>query len=95
MRKSFLVVCSVALAALTVAAWAQATAPAAGGSFIFDPAHSSATFRIEHAGISWVAGRFNDIAGKCVIDRADANKCSFEVTIKTASVDTNNAQPPS
>ncbi len=91
MRRLFLVAGVVSLA-MAMAAWAQATTQPAGGSFVFDPAHSSATFKIEHAGISWVAGRFNDIAGNCAIDPADANKCRFEVTIKTASVDTNNAQ---
>ena len=54
-----------------------------------DPAHSSVTFKIEHLGISWVQGRFNDIAGACTVDTQDVAKSTFEMTIKTASIDTN------
>jgi polyisoprenoid-binding protein YceI len=66
----------------------------AGGpdSYAVDPAHTSATFRIQHMGISWVAGRFNDMSGKCMIDKADPTRSTFEMTIKAASIDTNNVK---
>jgi polyisoprenoid-binding protein YceI len=54
-----------------------------------DPAHSSVAFKIQHLGISWVQGRFDDIAGSCMIDTQDPTKSTFEMTIKTASIDTN------
>jgi polyisoprenoid-binding protein YceI len=43
-------------------------------------------------GISWVSGRFDDISGKCAFDKAAPAESFFEVTIKVASIDTNNAQ---
>jgi len=64
----------------------------AADSYQFDPAHSSVTFKIQHVGISWVQGRFDDLAGACMVDPEDAAKSSFEMTIKTASVDTNVAK---
>jgi polyisoprenoid-binding protein YceI len=86
---------SLAAAALGLAlvTWAGASgdAPSGASQYAFDPVHSSATFRVEHAGTSWVSGRFNDVSGKCAIDRDDAGKCAFELTIKTSSIDTNNA----
>ncbi len=73
-----------------VAGWSLAAV--ASDSYVFDPAHTSATFKIEHLGISWVAGRFDELSGKCAIDKADPAKSSFEVTIKATSIDTNNVQ---
>jgi polyisoprenoid-binding protein YceI len=76
--------------AVGVVGWALAAGAADG--YALDPAHTSATFRIEHMGISWVSGRFDEASGKCEIDKADPAKSAFEMTIKAASVDTNNAQ---
>jgi polyisoprenoid-binding protein YceI len=76
--------------AVGVTGWALAAAGA--DSYVFDPAHTSATFKIEHLGISWVSGRFNDVSGKCAIDKADPTQSTFEVTIKPASIDTNQPQ---
>ena len=64
----------------------------AAESYQVDPAHTSITFRIQHAGISWVQGRFNEFAGTFTLDPNDAGKSRFEMSIKTASVDTNVAQ---
>jgi polyisoprenoid-binding protein YceI len=61
----------------------------AAESYVFDPAHTSVTFKIEHLGISWVQGRFDDLAGACTIDDDDPAKSTFSMTIKTASIDTN------
>jgi polyisoprenoid-binding protein YceI len=84
-----LVVAGLVLA-VGIVGWAVAAETA--DNYAVDPAHTSATFRIEHMGISWVSGGFNEVSGKCAIDKADPAKCSFEMTIKTASVDTNNAK---
>jgi polyisoprenoid-binding protein YceI len=70
-----------------VSACASSTTHAAD-SYQFDPAHTSVAFRIQHAGISFVQGRFNEFSGACTIDTADPSKSSFEMTIKTASIDT-------
>jgi polyisoprenoid-binding protein YceI len=79
-----------AVAAATVALTAL-TARAAD-NYALDPAHCSATFRIEHAGVSWVQGRFDAIAGTCTVDSGDAAKSSFALTIQTESIDTNQPQ---
>ena len=52
--------------------------------------HSSVTFKISHLGLSWVHGRFDDVAGNFTIDPNDPGKDSFDLTIKAQSVDTNN-----
>src|SRR5262249_50299223 len=46
-------------------------------------------FKISHAGLSWVYGRFNEFSGSFTID-PDPAKCSFAMTIKAASIDTAN-----
>ena len=60
-------------------------------TYAIDPVHSCVSFKIGHLGLSNVHGRFNDLGGNFAID-PDAGKCSFEVTIKAESVDTNNKQ---
>lgn len=64
----------------------------AADNYQADPAHTSVTFKIQHLGISWVQGRFDELAGACTIDPSDPGKSTFEMTIKTASVDTNVAK---
>jgi polyisoprenoid-binding protein YceI len=62
----------------------------AGDTYKIDPVHSSISFQAQHAGISYVHGRFNDVAGEFTIDKADPSKSSVTLTIKIESVDTNN-----
>jgi polyisoprenoid-binding protein YceI len=61
-------------------------------NYNIDAMHTSAVFKIGHLGLSWIYGRFNDVAGDFVIDAADPSKSSFTLTIKTESVDTGNAK---
>jgi polyisoprenoid-binding protein YceI len=69
---------------------AAASPSQAADDYKFDTAHSSVSFKIPHLDISEVHGRFNDFSGAFSIDPDDAGKCTFELTIKTKSVDTNN-----
>ena len=62
----------------------------AADTFAVDPVHSSISFMISHADISFIHGRFNDYSGKFTVDKADPAKCSFALSIKTETVDTNN-----
>jgi polyisoprenoid-binding protein YceI len=62
----------------------------AADEYAIDPVHSGVNFKISHMGLSSVSGRFNDYSGTFAIDADDPGKCSFEMTIKTESVDTNN-----
>ena len=77
----------LSLAALVVALGSTARG---ADTFSVDPVHSSVSFMISHAGISYIHGRFNDFSGKFTIDQADPSKSSFTLSIKIESVDTNN-----
>jgi polyisoprenoid-binding protein YceI len=64
-------------------------APARADDYTVDPVHSGVTFKIAHFGLSQIPGRFNEFSGNFTID-PDAAKCSFALTIKAESIDTNN-----
>lgn len=55
-------------------------------------AHASINFKIDHLGVSYVVGRFNDFSGSFTYDEADPSKNKVEVTVNTASVDSNHAE---
>ncbi|HVN35624.1 MAG TPA: YceI family protein [Casimicrobiaceae bacterium] len=74
--------------AVLVLAGVPLVAAAAPDAFTIDPFHSSVLFAIDHLGLSTVHGRFDKFAGKFSLDRA-AKKGEVELTIDTASVDTN------
>jgi polyisoprenoid-binding protein YceI len=57
--------------------------------YTVDTAHAGVTFKISHVGLSWIPGRFDKFAGSFMIDPEPA-KCSFNLTINTDSIDTNN-----
>lgn len=82
MRKILVPILS--LFALAALAGAQAV------EYKIDPAHTSVGFAAKHMVISTVRGRFTDVAGTIVYDEKDISKSSVEVTIKTASVNTDN-----
>lgn len=75
---------------LGLAAFAVQGSSAIADDYTIDPVHSSVTFKSRHMGISWVHGRFNEFSGSVTYDKADPAKSTFEMTIKTASVDTGN-----
>ncbi len=65
--------------------------PAPPASFVLplEPNHSTVGFSIPIAGgITRVTGKFRDFAGEIVFDESDLARCSVEVTIKAASIDT-------
>ena len=64
----------------------------AADNYGVDPMHTSVSFKIQHAGISYVHGRFNQVSGEFTIDKDDPSKSSYNLTIKTDSVDTNNSK---
>ena len=53
-----------------------------------DPAHSKITFTITHLGISDVMGQFKDFDVTINASKADFSDAVFEMTVKTASIDT-------
>jgi polyisoprenoid-binding protein YceI len=69
---------------------AASTSASAADEYDYDLVHSSVSFKARHLGISWIHGRFNDVAGKFSLDRENPEKSTFALTIKTESVDTAN-----
>jgi polyisoprenoid-binding protein YceI len=53
-----------------------------------DPVHSSFVFRVTHANIGHIWGRFGEYGGTFSIDESDPSKCSFDISANPASVDT-------
>jgi polyisoprenoid-binding protein YceI len=78
---------SVALA-LTLASFAS-TASAAPLTFEIDQPHSQVGFSVRHF-FSKVPGQFKDFSGTIVMDQANPSASSVEVTIKAASISTDN-----
>jgi polyisoprenoid-binding protein YceI len=77
--------------ALSVLACLAFIAPVrAADNYKVDPVHSSVIFRIQHAGVSYFYGRFNEKEGTITVDEADPTKDSFDVSIKVDSFDSAN-----
>lgn len=55
-------------------------------------AHASINFKIKHLGYSWLTGRFNNFSGKFSYDAKNPTLSNIELTVKTASVDSNHAE---
>jgi polyisoprenoid-binding protein YceI len=70
---------------------APAAAPAsANTAFDIDTVHSSAVFRIQHAGVSNFHGVFEKITGSVTWDKASPESLKIDATIDAASVDSGN-----
>jgi len=54
--------------------------------------HASVNFKIQHLGYSWLAGRFDNFSGDFVYDQQNLTNSKVNITIDTASVDTNHAE---
>jgi len=59
-------------------------------TYVIDLAHSYAGFSVRHLVITNVKGNFTDFGGEIMFDEEDMTKSSANVTIKTASIDTDN-----
>ena len=76
------------LLGLMLVVLAISSAALAADEFKIDPNHSSINFAVAHMGVSTVLGRFTAFEGKIVYDDKDVTKSSVNVTIKTASINT-------
>lgn len=80
---------SMAAAAVCVSVFATAKDPDVKmETWTLDPVHSTALFRVQHAGAGQFWGRFNDVTGTVDYPRDHAAAPSFDVVVKTASIDT-------
>lgn len=62
------------------------------GDYTLDVAHSRLGFVARHAMVTKVRGAFNEFDGTAHIDGGDPSRSTVNIVIKTASVDTRNAQ---
>lgn len=65
--------------------------PVFAESYVIDPVHTTVIFKIQHMGAGRFIGRFNATSGKLAWDEKDPSKSSIEVSVKSDSVDTANA----
>jgi polyisoprenoid-binding protein YceI len=75
----------LAVLCLGSAAWAA-------DEYKIDPVHSRVGFAVKHMVINTVHGRFTDFNGAILYDDKDVSKSSVNVTIKAASINTDNTQ---
>ncbi len=61
------------------------------GTWNIDPGHSKVGFAVKHMGIATVRGEFTEFEGSLELD-GDLSTAQIHGTVKTASVDTNEAQ---
>jgi polyisoprenoid-binding protein YceI len=69
---------------------ALASSTLAAETFRVDGEHASVVFKIKHLNMSWVWGRFNQVAGRFTLDEETPASSRFEITIQTESIDTGN-----
>jgi polyisoprenoid-binding protein YceI len=82
------------VAAIVLAAAILAPSGVFADDYVIDTegAHAFIQFRIKHLGYSWLSGRFNHFSGTFSYDENNPEASSVEVTIKTASIDSNHAE---
>ena len=61
---------------------------AQAATYSIDPAHTNVGFRIRHMGVAFVEGEFDTFEGTIAYDPADVAATRADVTVQTASVDT-------
>ena len=64
------------------------TASAEQERYVFDKDHTNILFFVSHLGFSMMMGKFHEYDGEFIFDREDPTRSSVEVTIATASIDT-------
>ncbi len=81
------------LAALALFA-SVGTGSALAADYVIDKEgqHAFVNFKISHLGYSWLYGTFRDFDGRFSFDAAKPAESKVEVTLKTASVDTNHTE---
>lgn len=76
------------IVALSLIAVSAATVSAAPVKYNIDPSHSQVGFKVRHF-FAKTPGRFNDYAGTIQLDDQNLANSAVDVTIQTASVNTN------
>lgn len=78
----------------TLISLALMTANVSADDYVIDKKgmHASIEFKISHLGYSWLRGRFNDFKGEFSYDKANSGASKINVSINTASIDSNHAE---
>jgi polyisoprenoid-binding protein YceI len=63
-----------------------------GGQYALDPNHATLLFKVEHMGLSTYVGRFDDFSAALDFDADNPSAARLDAVVRTASVDTNNAE---
>lgn len=79
---------AAALLAAALALPAGEGARAEAQRFIIDPTHTDVVFLVDHLGYSKLIGEFDDVTGSFVFDDESIANSSVQVTVGTASIDT-------
>lgn len=84
----------IAIWCLAVTAAIPSVATAAVERYVIDTegGHAFVQFRIKHLAYSWLYGRFDDFSGTFTYDTEDTSNSAVEVTINTASLNSNHAE---
>lgn len=84
----------LALVAAVTAALSASVQPAQAEHYVIDieGQHAFVQFKISHLGYSWLLGEFTDFEGSFSYDEANPSAASVNVTIDTASIDSNHAE---
>lgn len=59
------------------------------GTWVIDPSHSRVGFSAKHAMVATVRGQFTDFSGSLTLDGSNPTVSAADVTIATASINTN------
>lgn len=68
------------------------SASASAAEYKIDLSHAFIQFEISHLGYSTLVGRFNDFEGNFTWDKANPSSAAINVTVRTASIDSNWAE---
>ena len=84
---------TLAAAALSASVMGM-SATASAADYVIDTkgAHAFINFKVSHLGYSWLHGNFENFEGSFNIDEKNFENSKVEVTIKTASVDSDHAE---
>jgi polyisoprenoid-binding protein YceI len=82
--------CMLLRLAMTIGVLGGLGAAATADDYTIDAAHSAVSFKISHAGLSYVHGRFDSFSGNFSVDSSDPTRSSFTLNIKPETINTNN-----
>ena len=80
------------IAAALAASTGLASFTLQAADYKIDPTHSFINFKTQHLGVSWLQGRFNDVSGNFSYDADSPSSAMIEISVNTASVDSNHAE---